>query len=31
MKSKPELHDDMLDVWDEAGPDELYTEGDVTL
>ena len=31
MKSKPNLHDDMLDVWDEAGPDELDTEGDVTL
>ena len=31
MKSKPDLRDDMLDVWDEAGPDELDTEGDVTL
>ena len=31
MKSKPELRDDMLNVWDEAGPDELDTEGDVTL
>ena len=31
MKSKPELRDDMLNVLDEAGPDELDTEGDVTL
>ena len=31
MKSKPDLLDDMLGVWDEAGPDELDTEGDVTL
>ena len=31
MKSKPDLRDDMLGVWDEAGPDELDTEGDVTL
>ena len=28
MKSKPELRDD--NVWDEAGPDELDIEGDVT-
>ena len=28
---KPDLSDDMLDVWDEAGADEVDTAGDVTL
>ena len=31
MTPKPDLSDDMLDAWDEAGPREMDTEGDVTL